>query len=642
MWIDSKFLIQISHVLDKLNKGAEVDIDNIASEFSSPKYHDILTLLIKLQKRQKRQNTFMGTISFKIKQLSKGIFYEEEEGEEGVSKLFSKLTRTLLSITRDSSRVNKAASEGILDIRINEKLYLGDFCKMAIGINESIDGTVKTLRDVSDSLKRFSSGDFKAQIKSQYEGDYKRLHLAVNSLGDSLNSLIEDSHKMSEAAKEGNLNARINLNKYKGDFTNIVKSINDTMNKNERDQWIQSGIVGLNEILLGDNDIVDTSSKAISYLAYYLNAGVGALYVYDSTEELMILNASYAYVEREELSNKFKLGEGTVGQVALQKTPIHLTNITKSQRTIDTGTSSEAPLNTYTYPLLYKDKVYGVVELGSNIFFDSKTLEFFEATNTIIATALYSAIANKKVKVLLSESRIQNENIQKTNVEMEEQQQQLEEVNSQMAEQQQQLEEANSQMQEQQQQLKESNAQMEEQQVQLKEKNLTLEQSKIDLDKRAEDLALSSKYKSEFLANMSHELRTPLNSIILLSEMIEEDKFGHLDKEEIKKASIINSSGNDLLRLINDVLDLSKVEAGMLEVIVDEFDSSTFLDEIFVQFEHQAKEKNLQLNIKDSYKAKIKSDKHRLSQILRNLISNSLKFTKEGSISIEINPFEED
>mgnify|MGYP000007254641 FL=1 len=643
MWIDSKFLIQVTHVLDKLNKGGDVDIDNIALEYPSAKYKDILELLLKLQKKQKKQNTFMGHISLKIKQLSKGIFYEKEEGdEEGVSKLFSHLSRTLLSITRDSSRVNKAASEGILDTRINEKLYLGDFEKMASGINQTIDATVKTLRDVSDSLKRFSSGDFQAQIKTQYEGDYKRLQLAVNSLGHSLNSLIEDSYKMSESTKEGTLGARINLSKYKGDFINIAKSINDTMDKNERDQWIQSGIVGLNEILLGDNDIAATSSKTISYLGYYLNAGVGALYVYDSSEEVLSLHASYAYVQRENLSNKFKLGEGTVGQVALQKSPILLKNIQRSQLTIDTGTSSEPPLNTYTYPLLYKDEIYGVIELGSNEVFNAKILEFFEATNGIIATALYSAIANKKVKVLLNESRVQNENIQKTNVEMEEQQQQLEEANSQMAEQQQQLEEANSQMQEQQQQLKESNSQMEEQQVLLKEKNLVLEQSKFDLDKRAEDLALSSKYKSEFLANMSHELRTPLNSIILLSEMIHEDKFGHLDKEEIKKASIIHNSGNELLRLINDVLDLSKVEAGMLEVIVDEFDSSTFLDEIFVQFEHQAIEKNLELMVNDTYKGTLISDKHRLSQILRNLISNSLKFTKEGSICIDLKTNEED
>jgi len=552
MWIDSKFLIQITHILEKLNKGADVDIDNISLQFTSPKYQDVLALLLKLQKKQKKQNTFMGNISFKIKQLSKGIFYEKEEGdEEGVSKLFAHLSRTLLSITRDSSRVNKAASEGILDTRINEKLYLGDFGKMASGINQTIDSTVKTLRDVGDSIKRFSSGDFQAQIKTEYEGDYKRLQLAVNSLGDSLNSLIEDSHKMSESTREGSLNARINLSKYRGDFTNIVKSINYTMDKNERDQWIQNGIVGLNEILLGDNDTLTTSSKAISYLGSYLNIGVGALYVYSTKDDELILNASYAFVQREELSNRFKLGQGTVGQVALQKTPIHLKNIKRAQITIDTGTSSEPPLNTYTYPLLYNNEVYGVIELGSNELFDSKTLEFFEVSNTVIATAIYTSQANKKVKELLRESMIQNESIQKANVEMEEQQQQLEEANSQMAEQQQQLEEANSQMQEQQQQLKESNGQMKEQQIQLQEKNEVLEQSRIDLDKRAEDLALSSKYKSEFLANMSHELRTPLNSIILLSEMIEEDKFHHLDKEEIKKASIINSSGNELLRLIN-------------------------------------------------------------------------------------------
>jgi len=658
MWVDSKFLSQLAHILEKLNKGADIDIDNISLKFQGDKYKDIMDLLIKLQKKQKKQNLFMSHISLKIKQLTKGIFYEKEEGEEeGVSRLFSQLSRVLLNLTRDSNKMHRAAAEGKLNIRVNEKQYMGDFEKMANGINESMELTGKTIKEVSENLNKFSEGDFQAQVQTKYEGEYKTLQTAVNSLGHSLDSLILDSHKMSQATKEGSLDARIDLNKYQGDFTNIVHSINNTMEKNERDQWIQNGILGLNEVLSGDNDTATTSSKAMTYLGYYLNIGVGALYVYSTSDEELILNASYAFVQREELSNRFKLGEGTIGQVALQKTPIHLKNIKRSQITIDTGTTSEPPLNTYTYPLMYNNDVYGVIELGSNELFNSRAIEFLDASNTIVTTALSTSQANKKVKVLLSESMVQNESIQKanvemeeqqqqlkaqnesiqkTNIEMEEQQQQLEEANSQMAEQQQQLEEANSQMQEQQQQLKETNSQMHEQQVLLKDKNVVLEQSRIDLDKRAEDLALSSKYKSEFLANMSHELRTPLNSIILLSEMIEEDKFGHLDKEEIKKASIINNSGNELLRLINDVLDLSKVEAGMLDIIVDEFDSGVFLDEIFVQFEHQAKEKKLELKILDNYQNKIRSDKHRLSQILRNLISNSLKFTKKGSISISI------
>jgi len=356
-------------------------------------------------------------------------------------------------------------------------------------------------------------------------------------------------------------------------------------------------------------------------LCGYLNAGVGALYAYDKESETLILNASYAFVQREELSNVFRLGEGTVGQVALQKSPIQLKNIKRTQLTVNTGTTSEAPLNTYTFPLLYQNELLGVIEIGSSVIFDEKMSAFFDGSNLIIATALSSSKSNLQVLKLLEETKIKNQNIEQANVEMEEQQQQLEEANAQMEEQQQ---------------LEEANAQMEEQQQQLKEKNVYLEQSQKDLDKRAEDLAMSSKYKSEFLANMSHELRTPLNSIILLSEMLQEDKHEHLDVEEIKKASIIHDSGNELLRLINDVLDLSKVEAGMLDIIVDDFDSTEFVEDLYIQFEHQAIDKNLKLIISDNYGKSIQSDRDRLSQVVRNLISNSLKFTKEGSITLSL------
>jgi signal transduction histidine kinase len=286
--------------------------------------------------------------------------------------------------------------------------------------------------------------------------------------------------------------------------------------------------------------------------------------------------------------------------------------------------------------LIYQNKLFGVIELGSNQIFDANAAELFLLANEIIATALSFSRQSQKVQVLLQETQSKNKDIEKANLQMQQQQQQLEEANAEMEEQQQQLEEANASMEEQQQQLEEANAQMEEQQQQLEEKNLNLKESQHALDKRADDLAMSSKYKSEFLANMSHELRTPLNSIILLSDMLQDDMFGHLDKEEIKKAAIIHDSGNELLRLINDVLDLSKVEAGKMDIILDSFESSTFNKELWAQFEHQAQEKNIAFITSDSYESLICSDKDRLAQVVRNLISNALKFTKQGTISLDI------
>ncbi|TWX49263.1 response regulator [Colwellia hornerae] len=415
-----------------------------------------------------------------------------------------------------------------------------------------------------------------------------------------------------------------------------IKLLRESDVKSTNQNWVKEGVNTLNQELSTQTDTVEVSHKSIHFLCTYLNAGIGSLYIFDEETETLKQYANYAYVQREEIANKFALGEGTVGQVARQKSPIQLKNIKRTQLVVDTGTTSEPPLNTYTFPLIYQNKLFGVIEIGSSEIFDANAAEFFLLANEIIATALSSSKQSQKVQKLLEETQIKNQDIEKANVQMQEQQQELEEANAQMEEQQQQLEEANAQMEEQQQQLEEANAQMEEQQQQLEEKNLTLEESQLALDKRADDLAMSSKYKSEFLANMSHELRTPLNSIILLSDMLQDDMFGHLDKEEIKKASIIHNSGNELLRLINDVLDLSKVEAGKMDVIVDSFKSSTFNEEIGAQFEHQVEEKNLKFITSDSYKGVIRSDKDRLAQVVRNLISNALKFTKQGTISLDI------
>jgi signal transduction histidine kinase/DNA-binding response OmpR family regulator len=447
-------------------------------------------------------------------------------------------------------------------------------------------------------------------------------------------------------------------------LSNAIKILRDNEIENEKQKWIKNGVAELNKELLGEHNVNEVSLKAINLISTYLNAGVGAMYVYNKDDNLLIQQASYAYIQREEHSNIFKLGEGTVGQVALQKSPIKLKNIKRTQLTIDTGTTSEAPLNTYTFPLIYQNELFGVIELGSTEFFDDKASAFFDLANQIIATALSSAKSRDEVNQLLinteaSNSKLAEQQLQleASNAELEEQQQQLEETNAQMEEQQQQLEASSAQMEEQQQLLEASNAEMEEQQQQLEaanaqmeeqqqqlesytlmleEKNGVLEHTQEELNIKAQDLEMSSQYKSEFLANMSHELRTPLNSIILLSDMLKDNKAKRLDPEEIKKASIIHDSGNELMRLINDVLDLSKIEAGKMELIVDVFDSTQLCEEFSSQFEHVAQQKNLAFITTDDYHATIINDRNRLSQILRNLISNSFKFTKDGSITMHI------
>ena len=289
-----------------------------------------------------------------------------------------------------------------------------------------------------------------------------------------------------------------------------------------------------------------------------------------------------------------------------------------------------------------------MIVLGSTKIFNDVQCRLFDSSNKIIATALFTTIQNTKVKELLEKSqktnkklKHQQKELEYKNIVMQKQQSELEEANSQMQEQQAQLEESNSQLQEQQAQLEEANAQMEEQQLQLKQsekelkiQNLQLEESQKELKVKAKALEDSNRYKSEFLANMSHELRTPLNSIILLSAMLRENKKENLSEDEVKKADIINSSGEDLLKLISDVLDLSKVEAGRMDLLVEEFSSSEFTGDIKDLFETSVQNSGLEFIVEDRYKDTIISDKGKLSQVIRNFLSNALKFTEKGTISL--------
>ena len=424
----------------------------------------------------------------------------------------------------------------------------------------------------------------------------------------------------------------------------MAKSINDGIvitkklfEIREIDSWIKDGINKLNVELIKENSMKEVAYNAIHFISTYLNAGAGVIFIYDEEDEKLKEYSSYAHVKRDSLSNSYALGEGVVGQVALQHSPIELKNCDKSHTKIQTAVIDAIPLNTYTYPLLYQDKLIGVIEIASNKFFEKKEIEFLNSSSMVISTAISTAIQNLKVEKLLL-------NTKEANLRLQENQKQLEEANASMEEQQQQLEIANANMEEQQQQLEEVNASMEEQQQQLQisEQNLKIQneslmKAKHEIESKAKEIELSSRYKSEFLANMSHELRTPLNAIILLSQLLEKNKNKNLLEDDIKKAKTIFKSGNELLRLINDILDLSKVESGKMEVIVDSFDSKEFLENIENLFESSAIEKNLEFHVIDNYKGIIHSDMDRISQIVRNLISNALKFTKDGSITLEIN-----
>ena len=407
--------------------------------------------------------------------------------------------------------------------------------------------------------------------------------------------------------------------------------------------WIKDSQNDLNQAISGRLQLKELTDKALSFLARKLGVGKGAIYLYDQEQRQLRLYSTFAFTERERLSNQYALGEGIVGQVALENKPILLTNIPGREDQILTGLIQQAPLNTYAFPLTHEGELYGVVELASFEAFTPLRQEFLRQSADIIAIALYGAIQNQRVEDLLAiseaaqqEAKLAAEELQKSNAILEEQQHLLQQTNAELEEQQQLLQQQSEELHHTNSQLEEQQQMLEEQSRLLNTKNQELEMSKEDLLRYSRQLETANRYKSEFLANMSHELRTPLNSIILLSRLLMRNKEEHLMEDDLEKVNVIHASGKELLRLINDILDLSKIEAGRMELNITEFHSSQLAMELEQLFENMAEEKQLQLKVEDTVNSVLYGDHDKISQILRNLLSNAIKFTAEGTVTLKI------
>lgn len=436
----------------------------------------------------------------------------------------------------------------------------------------------------------------------------------------------------------------------KNELAEMAKNYNMLINKLKNEFWINDIRNSLNEQMAGNISVKELTQKAINILARSLDVGNGTFYVNNNKENKLILNSSFAFTERDTLSNIYEFGEGIVGQVALERKPILLKNVRKSEAIICTGTINEAPLNIYAFPLVYDNELYGVIELSSFEIFNELKQDLIEEVSHIIAVNLYSAIQNEKIKQLLEVSEKSKKEAQEVSVKLinanevlEEQQRQLQvqteelqQTNAQLEKQQQILQQQSEEMQQTNAQLEENQSYMEEQSKLLNAKNEELEKSRTEILERSKDLEMANKYKTQFLANVSHELRTPLNSIILLSKLLIKSCKDVTVEDAQEKIKVIFNAGKDLLNLINDILDLSKIEAGRIDLNYTYFNSGEIIKELSDLFNENAMEKNIQFICEDKFKDNVCGDKDKISQVLKNFLSNSFKFTENGSIKLKI------
>ncbi len=406
-----------------------------------------------------------------------------------------------------------------------------------------------------------------------------------------------------------------------------------TARKNE--DWIKSGQTALSQRLNGELNPEGLTQNALNFLADYLEAQVGACYLADETGQLQLVS-SYAYKLRNNNFNSFRPGESLIGQVALEKRSVLFRDLPPdhSPMEINSGLGISAPDSILVFPLLQEEDVLGVMALGRSGQFSSRHMELIERATESIAVSLNSAQARQKVDKLLSRSQSQAE-------ELEAQQEELKQTNAELEQQAEELKTSQERLQNQQEELRITNeeltsksAQLEQQNAYIQHKNLELENSRQDLDAKAQQLQQATRYKSEFLANMSHELRTPLNSLLLLARNLSANKSGNLTEKQINDAQIIYRSGQDLLNLINDILDLSKIESGKMGLNLGSFKMSDVAASMRTTFGEQMAEKKLDFRLIIDDDAVLRSDRQKLEQILKNLLSNALKFTDQGSVEL--------
>lgn len=402
-------------------------------------------------------------------------------------------------------------------------------------------------------------------------------------------------------------------------LNNMGVSLKTSFNLLSQKEWMQSGVASLNNVMLGDKTLQKLSKDIIEFLCNYTNSSAGVLYVLEEDE--LYVAGGYSYIPSKN-RERIKKGEGLIGQAIVSRKILELKTLSPDDIQINYALGQLKPTHIVAVPL-FDTRIEGAVELASIYGFSELHLEFLKNVSNNIGIAIKSTQNRKRVLELLEETKSQSEELQLQHSE-------LESINAELEAQTEKLQASEEELRVQQEELEQTNEELSERSVLLEERNN-------EIQKKSEALELTTRYKSEFLANMSHELRTPLNSILLLSRLLSENNNKSMVDEEIEFAKVIQSSGNSLLGLIDEILDLSKIEAGKMEMEFLDVSTKEITDNLWNLFHLLAKEKGITFEIisKDA-PVVIKTDKVRLEQILKNLISNAIKFTEKGTVTLEI------
>jgi len=533
---------------------------------------------------------------------------------DNVNVMAANLTEQVRGIVKVVTAV--ANGELTKKLTVNAK---GEVAALADTINNMTD-TLATFADQVTTVAREVGVEGRLGGQANVPGaagTWKDLTGNVNLLADNLTNQVRAIAEVTTAVTKGDLTRSIQVEasgevaELKDYINTMIDNLRLTTDRNNEQDWLKTNLARFTGMLQGQRDLTTVGRMLLSELAPLVNAQQGVIYQMESEESgMMVLLSAFADSDPDGHPDRLRVGKGLVGQCAAEKQRMLIADVPADAIPIRSGLFHAVPRSIIVLPILFEDRVKAVIELASLRVFTASHLAFLDQLTSSIGIVLNSIEATMQTEGLLKQS-------QQLATELQTQQTELQQTNEQLAQKAQQLAEQN---------------------VEVERKNQEIEQARRAVEEKAKELALTSKYKSEFLANMSHELRTPLNSILVLGQQLADNPDGNLTTKQVEFSRTIHGAGTDLLNLITDILDLSKIESGTVSVQAEEVFFASLLDMIARPFRHEAENRrlNFEVAMDPNLTRSLVTDSKRLQQVLKNLLSNAFKFTDKGGVRLSV------
>ncbi|MEV6197619.1 HAMP domain-containing protein [Streptomyces sp. NPDC051920] len=538
------------------------------------------------------------------------------------------MANNLTGQVRNIALVTTAVAKGDLSKKIDVDAR-GEILELKTTINTMVDQLSAFAAEVTRVAREVGSeGRLGGQAEVEgVSGTWKRLTENVNELAGNLTRQVRAIAEVTSAVAEGDLTRSITVEAsgevadLKDNINFMVESLRETTRANQEQDWLKTNLARISGLMQGYRDLDVVADLIMDELTPLVAAQYGAFYLAEETAkgtELRLVG-SYGYPDEDGRPTRIPLGRSLVGQAARSRRAIAVDEVPPGYVTISSGLGRTAPTALVVLPIVVEEQVLGVIELASVTRFKQGHMTFLEQLMETIGVNVSTIVANARTDELLGESQRLTAELQARSEELQVQQDELQRSNAE---------------------LEDKASLLATQNRDIEAKNLQIEQARQELEARAQQLSLASKYKSEFLANMSHELRTPLNSLLILAQLLAQNPSRNLTPKQVEYAGIIHSAGSDLLQLINDILDLSKVEAGKMDVTPERVPLRQLLEYVEATFRPMTSQKSLEFTVSTAPGAPVDllTDDSRLRQVLRNLLSNAVKFTERGRVELRIEP----